>query len=269
MKHLLQQWSAIEKEIGTKRVVLALDYDGTLTPIAPTPDMALFPPNNKAILEALAANQRCTLAIVSGRSLVDVKAKVQINGITYIGNHGLEAQGPQFYFESLAPPQDKENVEHLKKELKSALDGIEGVFVEDKGLTLSVHYRLAHMDEVPMVQKLVLKVCHPYLAEKMIHLWEGKKVLEIRPSLDWDKGKALLWFLSRTRVKSDAEDVLPIYIGDDVTDEDAFRSIQGKGIGVLVGLSDLSDAQYYLNGPDEVTDFLKHLLEFVTQKSMA
>jgi trehalose 6-phosphate phosphatase len=269
MKHLLQHWDFVEKQIGNKKVVLSLDYDGTLAPIAPTPAMAMFPPENREVLEGLAKNPRCTLAVVSGRALTDVKARVGIPDIMYIGNHGLEAEGPQFYFESLAPPQDKETMVRLKRDLNREIDGIEGVFVEDKGLTLSVHYRLANIEDEPVIQKIVLKTCHPYLAEKKIHLWEGKKVLEVRPSLDWDKGKALLWLLERGRVNAEPDDAFPIYVGDDVTDEDAFRAIHGRGIGILVGLSDLSDAQYYLNGPEEVTDFLKYLLEFMSQKTMA
>jgi len=241
-----------------------------LTPIAPTPEMAIFPAENREILGIMGRNPHCSLAVVSGRALADVKARVGIPNIMYIGNHGLEAEGPQFYFESLAPPQDKETMDHLKRDLNREIDGIEGVFIEDKGLTLSVHYRLAHVEDEPVIQKIVLKTCHPYLAEKKIHLWEGKKVLEIRPSLDWDKGKAVLWLIARERMGChEGEGVFPIYVGDDVTDEDAFRAIQGQGLGILVGLSDLSDAQYYLNGPDEVTEFLRHLNEFMTQKSMA
>jgi trehalose 6-phosphate phosphatase len=269
MKHLLQHWGIIERQIGERRIILCLDYDGTLTPIAPTPEMALFPEENREILQALGKNPHCTLAVVSGRALADVKAKVGISNIMYIGNHGLEAEGPQFSFESLAPPHDKQTMDRLKQELSRELDGVEGVFIEDKGLTLSVHYRLANLDDEPMIQKTVLKICHAYLAEKKIHLWEGKKVLEVRPSLDWDKGKAVMWLLSRERMRAGNEDVVPIYVGDDVTDEDAFRAIQGQGLGIMVGLSDLSDAQYYLNGPDEVTDFLRHLQELMTQKTMA
>jgi trehalose 6-phosphate phosphatase len=268
MKHLLQDWSIIERQIGEKKVVLCLDFDGTLSPIAPMPEMAVFPEENREIVEALGRNPMCALAIVSGRALCDVKEKVSISDIMYIGNHGLEAEGPQFHFESLAPPQDTQTMEQLKKDLGRELDGIEGVFVEDKGLTLSVHYRLANVEDEPLIQKLVLKTCHPYLAEKKIHLWEGKKVLEIRPSLDWDKGKAVLWLLSRER-DANQGNVFPIYVGDDVTDEDAFRALQGQGLGILVGLSDLSDAHYYLNGPDEVTDFLRHLLEFMNQRTLA
>jgi trehalose 6-phosphate phosphatase len=270
MKHALQNWDALERQIGEKKVVLCLDYDGTLTPIAPTPEMALFPQENREIIQALSRTPRCTLAVVSGRALSDVKSKVGISDIMYIGNHGLEAEGPQFYFESLAPPQDRQTMDGIKHDLSREIDGIEGVFIEDKGLTLSVHYRLANIEDEPMIQKIVLKTCHPYLAEKKIHLWEGKKVLEVRPSFDWDKGKAVMWLLARERMaEKSGQEVLPIYVGDDVTDEDAFRALQGQGLTILVGLSDLSDAQYYLNGPDEVTGFLKHLQEFMTQKALA
>jgi trehalose-phosphatase len=96
MKHLLQNWGIVERQIGDKKVILCLDYDGTLTPIAPTPEMAMLPEENREILHALGRNPGCSLAIVSGRALSDIKAKVGIPNLMYIGNHGLEAEGPQF-----------------------------------------------------------------------------------------------------------------------------------------------------------------------------
>lgn len=273
MKHLLDNWDEVQKKIEGKVVILCLDYDGTLTPIVAMPDDALLPIENKSILESLAKNPLCLLAIVSGRALADVKEKVNIKNIMYIGNHGLEIDGPQLHFKSLASLQEKVSLDRLKNELDKGLSSIEGVWIEDKGLTLSVHYRKVHEADEPLVKKIFQKICSPYVIEKRIRITEGKKVLEIRPPIEWDKGNALLWLLTKERLAHEPEhrsaDVVPIFIGDDVTDEDALAAIAGKGVGVVVGEGSHSKAEYFLNNTHEVTAFLKRFWTFLTTQAVA
>lgn len=267
MKHFLDSWETIEKSFEGQTIVLCLDYDGTLTPIMATPDEAILSQDNKHLLENLA--KRCSLAIVSGRALDDVKAKVNLKNIMYIGNHGLEINGPQLHFESLTPPKEKETLDHLKNDLVKELSAVNGVWIEDKGLTLSVHYRLAQETDEPVIRKLFHKVCQHYILEKKIRVTEGKKVLEVRPFIDWDKGKALLWFLAKERQVHKKTKVVPIFIGDDITDEDALGVIAGQGFGVVVGSKGHSKAEYFLNDTTEVTEFMKRLLAFLSTQAPA
>ena len=265
MKHFLESWDAIEQKMEGQMVVLCLDYDGTLTPIADTPDLAILSSENRCLLENLA--KRCTLAIVSGRALDDVKAKVNLKNIMYIGNHGLEINGPQLHFESLTTPQGKENLDRLKNELSMELGIIQGVWIEDKGLTLSVHYRLSQETDEPLIKKLFQKICRHDIFEKKIRVTEGKKVLDVRPAIDWDKGKALLWLLAKERQVHGIGKILPVFIGDDKTDEDALGVIAGQGVGVVVGTKGHSKAEYFLNDTCEVTESLKCILAFLTAQA--
>lgn len=266
MKHFMDSWDEIKQSLEDQTIVLGLDYDGTLTPLVDTPDMALLSQENKHLLESLA--QHCTLAIVSGRALEDIKAKVNLKNIMYIGNHGLEINGPLLRFESLISPQEKEVLDRLKNELITEMKVFPGVWIEDKGLTLSVHYRLAQEADEPMISRVFHKTCRCYIAVNKIRFTEGKKVLEVRPFIDWDKGKALLWLLTKERNRHALGKVTPVFIGDDKTDEDALGAIAGQGIGVVVGSKESSKAEYYLNDTREVTESLKRMLGFLTAQAM-
>lgn len=267
MKHFLEEWSNVEQRMEGNVLVLCFDYDGTLTPIMDTPDQAILSQENKQLLEQLA--KLCTVAIVSGRALEDLRAKINLKNMIYVGNHGLEINGPQLKFESMSPPTEKSIFDYLRNKLSAELSVVSGAWVEDKGLTLSVHYRLANPQDEPVIRKLLLKVCSPYIVARKIRVTEGKLVLEIRPYIDWDKGKALLWLLAKERKMRGHAKVMPIFLGDDKTDEDALAAIADIGIGVVVGTEGGSKASYFLNNTDEVTEFLKRMLVFLTARATA
>jgi trehalose-phosphatase len=238
-----------------------LDYDGTLAPIAQIPSQAILSEENKKLIEYLAQNPLFQVAVLSGRALADVRQMVGVEGILYIGNHGWEIDGLSMHFESLVPLQVSSMMEKIKYELIAQLSAIQGVFVEDKGATLSVHYRMAAPSQEFLVKRIFNHICLPYARKNLIKVQAGKKVLELKPPAAWDKGKAALWVLRKQEILWGSGNVLPVYMGDDSSDEDAFEALNDKGITAIVGTPKFSKAQYYLAGPPEVTALLKHVIE--------
>lgn len=269
MKYLFECLKSIEKPIRERGLLVAVDYDGTLTPIAATPDEAVLSREVKSVLEELARVKDCELAIVSGRALKDIRKMVGIKNIVYVGNHGLEIDGPRIHFESLTPPDIKRIFAEIKDGLAKNLAKLEGVIIEDKGLTLSVHYRLVPEEKTDAVAKVFHKTCRPYHAAKQIRIGSGKKVFEIKPPLEWDKGKAVLWLLAQQTRASGKDRILPVYIGDDRTDEDVFLALRKNGITVFVGRGEQSAARYYVNDTGEVLRFLRLIRDFKREAAHA
>jgi len=261
MQYLFRRTEKLKEELRRKFILLLLDYDGTLVPIADTPKQAAITKDTKELLRKLSRVRCCAIAIISGRSLRDIKNTVGIKGIIYAGNHGLEIEGPKIKFESSVSPRIKTVIRVIAKELAKRLSGIRGVLIEDKGLTLSVHYRLAGKKDLPVFKGVISEVANPYAARGKIKIDSGKKVYEIKPPMQWDKGKAALWFTARQQFAAGEDEVLPVYIGDDATDEDAFRALKGKGLTVFVGRPGGSAADYYLKDAQEVAKFLRLTLE--------
>ena len=265
MEHLLSAWPRVSKQLrSASHILLLLDYDGTLTPIVGRPELANLPAGMRRLLQALARQQRLTLAIISGRALVDIKEKVGIRGIIYAGNHGLEIEGPGISFVSPLAEEFKPLLRRMHHELSQALGTIKGVLVEDKGLTLSVHYRQVADDKSTEVKDVFERVTGGAATLGKIRITSGKKVYEIRPAVAWDKGKVVKIVMEKCGGGGRKSGLLPIYIGDDLTDEDAFRAIENYvgGISVFVGDGDSpTSARYFLQSPDEVAKFLSLMLE--------
>lgn len=261
MKNLIDALKSLKEGLTARPLFLFLDYDGTLAPIADTPSKARISRETKEVLKQLSKTPGCRVAIMSGRTLKDIKKMVSIDGIIYSGNHGLEIEGPKIKFESPAPVRIKNLLKKIKADLSEKLSRIRGVFIEDKGPALGVHYRLVNAQDEYAVKNIVHSVLNPYRLERKVRLKYGKKVFEIRPPMKWDKGHATLWLLARQRFIS-KEEPLPIYIGDDLTDEDAFRALKDRGITIFVGEGrHLSRARYYLKDSKEVLYFLKQILQ--------
>lgn len=258
MKYLYDEWDNLQKELGNnKYIFLFLDYDGTLTPIVEAPDKAVLSFETKNLLKKLIKNPKHKLAFISGRALEDLKKMINIQDIVYVGNHGLEIDGPKLKFESPVSLRYKTILQNIKDDLSAKLSTIKGVIIEDKKLSLSVHYRLVDRTQIPKVEAILHEATILYAVRNKIKTQIGKKVFEIRPSLEWDKGKVVLWLLARWKFV--LKDMLPIYLGDDVSDEDAFKALKNKGITIFVGGPKDSNAQYYLKNTQEVTDFLNRI----------
>lgn len=257
MEHLLTQWPKLKNTAEGRFLFLFLDYDGTLAEIAARPEEAAISEEAKGLLEELSKRPDVKIAVISGRALKDIKSAIGLENIVYVGNHGLEIEGRKIKFESQVQPQSKADIRRIKEELSAKLSQIKGVFVEDKALTLSIHYRMADKKDVLKLKDIFDEVAGPYARAGKIKVTSGKKVFEIRPPVMWDKGRAALWLLARQQVVSGEDKVLPVYIGDDVTDEDAFRLLRKKGLTVFIGSDEHSSAEYYLKGTSEVLDFLR------------
>ena len=266
MKNAFKAWSEISRQMAGRFIFLFLDFDGTLAFIAEIPDKAILSEEAKAVLGHLKNSPTCRLTIISGRSIQDIKQRIGLEGIIYAGNHGLEIQGPGIEYSAQLMPRLKAVIEQIKCDLKTNLSGIDGVFLEDKGVCLGIHYRLVKKTEILRLKQIVDDVVGFFLVRGKIKIKKGKKVIEIMPPMEWDKGSAVLWLLEKelkSRTISE-ETILPIYIGDDSTDEDAFKALKEKGISIAVGKFKNTFARYSLKNTAEVVEFLKKLSELKT-----
>jgi len=260
MKYVYKNLQKIKREIKDKNILLFLDYDGTLSPIVKNPKRAFLPTPTKKILKQLSKNKRFKIAIVSGRALDDVEKLVGIKNLVYAGNHGLELKGPRIRFKAPAVSKLKPTFRRIKARLEKGLSGIKGAFIEDKGLTLTVHYRSVDKESIRSVAELFEKITNRYWTQGKIRVSAGKKVLEVRQPVEWDKGKVVLWLLARREFVLKGTGLTSIYIGDDVTDEDAFKVLRARGITILVGKPNQNSfAQYYLKSTKEVARFLSFI----------
>ena len=260
MEYLFNAWDTIAKKIDKNNLFIFLDFDGTLAPIVSTPDKAVLPKASKMLLKRLAEKQEVKLAFISGRQINDIKSKIGIKNAIYSGSHGLQLEGPKIKFEPLFSAGYQMIIDRIKNELRQKTAHIQGVFVEDKGVVLTLHYRLVSRKEIPALKIIFHEAVIQYIERNKINIKSGKMVLEVMPPVKWNKGNVVLWLLARSLFGLQRGAILPIYVGDDVTDEDAFRVLKNKGLTVFVGKYKKSSAQYYLKDHNEVRDFLERIL---------
>jgi trehalose-phosphatase len=242
---------------GDRSLAVFLDYDGTLTPIVSHPEKALLSDSIRQTLQALAT--RTSVAILSGRDLDDVRQRVNIIAIVYAGSHGFDIAGPRGLRKEVAT-EFLPMLDMVEKELGKELAGVPGAHLERKRFSIAAHYRNVKESDVPKLERAVSEVAarHPEL-----RTIAGKKVYELQPNIDWDKGRALMWLLESLRL--DQQEMFPIYIGDDLTDEDAFRAVLNRGAGIVVSEEPRpTAASYSLKDPKEVERFLRKLVATLT-----
>jgi trehalose 6-phosphate phosphatase len=239
-----------------RRLAIFLDYDGTLTPIVSRPEQATLSISTRQVLRELA--DLVPVAILSGRDLDDVRRLVDIDGIVYAGSHGFDIAGPRGLRKQVAT-EFLSIIDLAEKELKEKLAGIPGALVERKRFSIAAHYRNVAGSDVSKVEQAVNKVAADHGNLRRI---DNKKVYELQPNIDWNKGKAVLWLLQALEL----EGVFPIYIGDDLTDEDVFRALKERGAGIVVNKQPrLTAARYALKDPVEVERFLRELTARLVQ----
>lgn len=264
MEHLLSAWPRVMEQIQkSKNILFLTDFDGTLTPIVEKPELASVSNETRQLLDSLARQPHVTVGIISGRALSDLKDKINLDNIIYSGNHGFEIEGPGLNFINPIADEIRPFFRAIKNVLTLALGSIKGVFIEDKGITLSVHYRHVEEIEVPEVESVVKRVVSGPATGGIFMITPGKEVYDVKPAASWDKGKAIRLLMKRFGKGGRQSGLLPIYLGDDLTDEDGFQVIEkyGEGITVHIGESqDKSAARYYLRSPDEVYLFINGLL---------
>ncbi|RKY36639.1 MAG: trehalose-phosphatase, partial [Candidatus Omnitrophota bacterium] len=225
-------------------------------PIVERPELAVLSSEMRDLLTVL--SKKFIVAIVSGRSREDVEKLVGLDGIFYAGSHGFDIKGPGFSktqeeAEDIIPVINK-----ITQELKQELGKIPGLLLEEKRFSIAVHYRL--VDEGKYLSKIERVVTHKVQDNPQLRLMHGKKVFELLPKIDWNKGKAIRWIMQALEI--DWGEYSVIYIGDDVTDEDAFRTIRTRGTAILVSeVPKISCADFFLKSPQEVAQFFKILLD--------
>lgn len=263
MRHLFEDWENIQVEIKeAQNLFLFLDYDGTLTPIVSRPELAHCSPEVREHLRKLCGLPGVHLSIISGRSLRDLREKVGVSGIIYVGNHGLEIENPDGSQKKILSLVRTRELKRITQSLQSSLQEIPGILFEEKGPILSIHYRNVPQKFFTKISPILEKELQPWGDQWKITF--GKMVFEIRPNIDFHKGKAIREILKPFPLPG----LLPIYLGDDRTDEDAFRELKGFGISVLVGPEDLlSEADFFLQDPNEVKEFLLRCHQIRTNRN--
>lgn len=238
---------------------MLLDYDGTLTPIVDDPAKALLAGEMRATVREL--SKRAAVAVISGRDLEDVGRLVEIKSIAYAGSHGFDvrlsggrrvehADGSR-YLPALAAAE---------QELRQRLRDVPGARIERKKYAIAAHYRRAQEQDVPAIETVVDDVLRQHAN---LRKTAGKKVFELRPAAQWNKGSAVLWLLQELGM----DDGVPVYIGDDETDEDAFEALSGRSVTIAVQETvQPTAARFSLADTGEVRRFLEWLASVIAPK---
>jgi len=240
-------------------LIIMLDIDGTLAPIAPRPQDTVMPQGTRRAVATLASRPGVHVALVSGRGAADARRLVSVGNSWVIGNHGLEVADPQGETE-IAPEAEpyRGAIAQASLKIASAVTHVVGVTLEDKTWTLSVHYRLADDAVVPRLKAAIDAIAHQH----GLRVTQGKKLFELRPPVDVHKGTAVLALARRLGGLVPGTSV--VFAGDDQTDEDAFRILREHGpepVTVRVGEADIpTAAEFRLPDPEAVRRFLEWLV---------
>lgn len=261
LPHALTNEEEVKRALAGREPAVFLDYDGTLTPIVERPEDATISDSMREAVRELAG--RCPVCVVSGRDRPVVQELMGLDDLIVAGSHGFDIWSPnEGTIQMEAGSGSAELLDEVKDRLQDGAASIEGSLVEPKKTSVAIHYRLVSEDEKPEIKQLVDGLLEEYPDD--LKVTPGKMVYEIQPKIDWDKGKAVLYLLEALEL--DREDVLPIYLGDDVTDEDAFQALSDGGLGIFVGYADDPEAagrdtaaDYVLNTVEEVERFLAAL----------
>jgi trehalose 6-phosphate phosphatase len=261
LPHALENGDQLARHLAGRRPAVFLDYDGTLTPIVDRPEDAIISESMRDAVRGLA--ERCPVVIVSGRDRRVVQELMGVDDLIVAGSHGFDIWSPAGgTIEREEGSRFGGLLDEVRERLRTETGTIRGALVEPKKTSVAVHYRLVPEEERHRIKEIVDSV----LAEHPdgLKVTPGKMVYEIQPKIEWDKGKAVLYLLDALDL--DREDVVPIYLGDDITDEDAFEALEGRGIGIFVGRADdpevagrTTSADYVLHTTQEVERFLDTL----------
>lgn len=261
MRHWSSARGFIDFFMRKSRVFVFLDFDGTLSPIVAHPQSAKLAKGAREVLRKLSSIPGIRLAIVSGRGLKDLRARVGLRGVACAANHGLEWEGWGLRGSVAGLSTFKRKARSFNGILERKLRDYPGLYPENKGSSLSIHYRRLKAGLSDSARRFVLREARAHFGAVAFLFRPGKKVWEIRPRSGWDKGRRVLWALKKERFRKDHDAVF--YLGDDKTDEDAFRALGSRGISIKISgtLREKTAAAYGLRTPREVVTFLNRLLE--------
>ena len=257
MKNLFTHLDEIRKRIGANSAVVTLDFDGTLAPTVPYYSKSKMSADMHRVLRTCA--RRFPTAIVTGRMLSDVQKRVRVRGISFAGNHGFEFFIVGKRSQVRIPREKLRALRKARRQLSRALQIFKGVTIEDKRLTFFIHYRHARKADVPAVRRAVFQTVREGGSGQLLHTGEGIEALNIVPAMNRNKGTAARVMFARLRTGRAA---VPIFIGDDASDEYAFRTLRGGiTVKVLSGGGQKSAARYAVRNVEGVRKFLLWLSE--------
>ncbi|CAM3565248.1 trehalose-phosphatase [Mycobacterium colombiense] len=262
MSQLPDALQALADGLADRQPAVFFDFDGTLSDIVDDPDTARPVDGATEALDRLAA--RCPVAVLSGRDLADVTKRVGVKGIWYAGSHGFELTAPDgTHHQNDDAAAAIPVLEQAAGQLRDRLAGIPGVVVEHKRFGVAVHYRNAERDRVGEVLAAVRAAGR----RDELRVTTGREVIELRPDLDWDKGKTLRWVIDHLH-EAGSGPLTPVYLGDDITDEDAFDAVRAgtvRGVPILVRHGDDGDrataALFALDSPTRAAEFTGRLAD--------
>ncbi len=239
---------------GTRPLAVFLDFDGTLAEITEEPGKAQLSPEARSALEGFS----CPVAVVSGRDREDLESRVNVAGIYYAGNHGFDIAGNGHRHTLPEADEGVKEVDRAERMARERVGDLPGVILERKRYSLAIHYRKVKSEDV--LEK-VQEAVEDMRRETGLRKRNGKKVLELEPDVDWNKGRALQWLVDVLPISDEGRPFI-VYAGDDITDEDAFSALREDGPGIYVGdglTSSLAD--YHVRNPDEVLRLLRNLAD--------
>jgi trehalose-phosphatase len=234
------------------RLLLLFDFDGTLSPLVELPHRAELPETTKILVRRLGTRPGVKIAVISGRAVSDIRSRVGLGSVYYSGNHGFEIEGPGLSFRHPLGAVLKPLVRDVAKALRADARPLDGIVIENKGMTLSLHYRRLPRAQMDRLSSL-MRAFRAETKDLPFRWRSGDKVWELVPDADWDKGQAVLRLLRHLRHP------FPIAIGDDTTDEDMFLALRGLGTTIRVGCPRPSAARYCLASQRETDRFLREL----------
>ncbi|MBP6060526.1 MAG: trehalose-phosphatase [Candidatus Pacebacteria bacterium] len=254
MKYVFKDLINIKKKLKKSNFILLLDFDLTLSPLVKNPEDAILPDDTRILLKKL--SKRVRIAIITGRTIMDIKKRIKLGNITYIGNHGLEHETRGVITSIPLSITTKKGLQEMKQRFLHLKRKYPGVIIEDKKIILALHYRLLSLQDERVFMKDVKKI-KTELKKYDFRITFDKKTFEVKPNVKDDKGTAALFVLKKFGNYKQV-----IYIGDSKTDEDAFRVLP-HGVTIRVGKSKHSSAKYYVRNTTEVKKILAWILLLV------
>ncbi|QZT65369.1 MULTISPECIES: trehalose-phosphatase [Mycolicibacterium] len=257
----LDEGGAVERRLEGRKPAVFLDYDGVLTPIVDHPEDAVMSEKMRIALRELMT--RCSVCIITGRDRAVAQQLMGVDDLVVAGSHGFDIWTPQQgSITSDRVAEFLDLITELIGRLRHDVGSIPGVQIEPKRASVAVHYRHVASEDRDRVENSVQALLDEH--SDRVALTPGKMVYELKPNVDWDKGKAVLHLIDVLGLGAD--DVIPVYLGDDITDEDAFRALRDCGIGIFVGRADDPEvgnrdtaAHFVLGSVEEVQRFLARL----------
>ncbi len=243
-------------QAGKRIPAIFLDYDGTLTPIVNDPEKAFLDDGMRQTLKKTA--EKWMVAVISGRDLKTIQDFVKLDNLYFAGSHGFDIAGPSAL--SLEMQKGEEFLpvlDNARDRLEETLADIPGAAIERKKFSIAIHYRNVEPGNEKPVKDAVKKVQTDHSS---LRITQGKKVLELQPDIDWHKGKALAWLMEKLSLSLETH--FPMYVGDDITDEDAFEALKETGTGIVVqGSFHPTSADFVLKDPEETAEFIETLFD--------